>query len=168
MSKNYWERLEIMKLSSIQRRHERYRIVYLWKILERMVPNYGIVWTWSERGGRKLQIPKSTYVHSAAARNMRDQSLIVHGGRIFNLLPRHIRDYTGTKETFKKILDEFLKEIPDQPLCEGLSPEAVNRITSKNSNSLYDWFLHLKISDRKITSDMTNTDSSSDNSDSDN
>ena len=36
--KNYWEQLEHLKLYSLERRRERYRIIYVWRILERQVP----------------------------------------------------------------------------------------------------------------------------------
>ena len=36
---NYWERLHEVKLYSLQRRRERYVIIYIWKITQHMVPN---------------------------------------------------------------------------------------------------------------------------------
>ena len=36
---NYWERLHELKLYSLQRRLERYIIIYIWKITQHMVPN---------------------------------------------------------------------------------------------------------------------------------
>ena len=36
---DYWERLTNLKMYSLQRRRERYRIIYVWKILELQVPN---------------------------------------------------------------------------------------------------------------------------------
>ena len=36
---NYWERLYKLKLYSLQRRSERYIILYIWKITQHMVPN---------------------------------------------------------------------------------------------------------------------------------
>ena len=39
---NYWERLKKLKMNSQQRRFERYRIIYIWKILEGLVPNPGV------------------------------------------------------------------------------------------------------------------------------
>ena len=47
---NYWEKLKIMKMISLQRRQERYRIIYIWKILEGIAPNCGIESTMSEDG----------------------------------------------------------------------------------------------------------------------
>ena len=39
---NYWERLSHLKMYSQQRRAERYRIIYTWKVLEGLLPNCGI------------------------------------------------------------------------------------------------------------------------------
>ena len=36
---NYWESLHELKLYSLQRRRERYIIIYIWKIKQHMVPN---------------------------------------------------------------------------------------------------------------------------------
>ena len=36
---NYWDRLKHLRLYSLERRRERYRILYVWKILENLVPN---------------------------------------------------------------------------------------------------------------------------------
>ena len=38
----YWKRLQIVKMNSEERRLERYRIIYTWKVLEGLVPNCGI------------------------------------------------------------------------------------------------------------------------------
>ena len=39
---SYWRRLEILKMFSQERRLERYRIIYVWKVLEGLVPNCGV------------------------------------------------------------------------------------------------------------------------------
>ena len=36
---NYWQTLHELKIYSLERRHERYGIIYMWKILEGLVPN---------------------------------------------------------------------------------------------------------------------------------
>ena len=46
---NYWERLKELKMNSQQRRLERYRIIYTWKVLEDLVPNCGMSETKSDR-----------------------------------------------------------------------------------------------------------------------
>ena len=55
---DYWSRLEHLKMYSQERRLERYRILYLWKILEGYAPNCGIeVAHENKRLGRKTKIP---------------------------------------------------------------------------------------------------------------
>ena len=52
----YWERLISLRMISEQRRLERYKIIYVWKILHKLVANCGIEVndsTTSERLGRK-------------------------------------------------------------------------------------------------------------------
>ena len=41
-TKNYWEILKHLKMLSQERRMERYRILYIWKILEGRTPNCGV------------------------------------------------------------------------------------------------------------------------------
>ena len=58
---NYWECLKSTKLYSLQRRRERYRIIYIWKILEKIVPNINnSITSYNHiRHGRKCNIPVS-------------------------------------------------------------------------------------------------------------
>ena len=147
----YWDRLIEMKILSVQRRLERYRIIYLWKILKGIVPNFGLKWDKNERRGTHIIIPKSNYKHSAMAARMRSQSLIVHGGRIFNLLPSELRNCNDSMEIFKSLLDTFLTQIPDHPVSPGLTPVPIDPVSNRHSNSLYDWLRYLKLSDRKMS-----------------
>ena len=55
---DYWSRLKHLKMYSQQRRAERYKIIYTWKVLEGMVPNCGIKFNTNERRGRHCEIPK--------------------------------------------------------------------------------------------------------------
>ena len=57
-SLEYSERLVSLKLYSLQRRRERYCIIYGWKIIEGLVPNFSksIVCSYSERRGRSCII----------------------------------------------------------------------------------------------------------------
>ncbi|KAG1702082.1 Importin-5 [Nymphon striatum] len=45
-----WEQLKDLRLNSLQRRRERYLIIYTWRMLERQVPNIGMVQDVSKRG----------------------------------------------------------------------------------------------------------------------
>ena len=75
----------------------------------------------------------------AVAINIIEQSLAVNGGILYNMMPDSIRGYVGSIDEFKTKLDEYLCEIPDQPLCAELYPEPICKETCKNSNSLLDW-----------------------------
>ena len=59
-TKNYWERLKVFKLYSIQRRNERYKILYIWKSLNGLVPTLGLEWhqNSSPRYGPILKVDK--------------------------------------------------------------------------------------------------------------
>ena len=52
------KRLKMLNLNSLHRRRERYCIIYLWKILEGLVPNFSdpIVCSFSDRRGRSCII----------------------------------------------------------------------------------------------------------------
>ena len=68
----------------------------------------------------------------AAVRNARESSLPIKGGRLFNSLPRALRDInTGTVHQFKAELDAWLTLVPDQPSIPG-------RQQAAKSNSILD------------------------------
>ena len=56
---NYWERLREFKLYSNQRRMERYKVIYIWKSLNGLVPSLGLEWAEDSntRSGKCLKIP---------------------------------------------------------------------------------------------------------------
>ena len=139
----YWERLKSLKMNSQQRSLERYRIIYIWKMMENMVPNCGINWTEDEHRGRLCWVPKLVKKASSLIKTQRDQSLQVHGSKLFHLLPINIRNLKNIKiESLKKSLDLFLSDIKDQPMIGGLTPEPLEKYTGRHSNSLLEWIPH--------------------------
>ena len=135
---NYWQRLEHLKLYSIQRRYERYSIIYTYKIIEGLAPNFTsnrIQTQCSQRRGRMCKIPiLSNQQCPASVRNAREASLAVRGPKLFNALPQPIRNVTGVSvNTFKRKLDHFLSQLPDQPTVDGYYG-----LRSFSSNSLVD------------------------------
>ena len=49
---------------------------------------------------------------------------------LFNCIPLHIRNITGrSTEYFKKQLNEWLKEVPDQPNCGAFAERCVGQVT---------------------------------------
>lgn len=117
---SYWELLSTFRLYSLERRRERYMVIYIWKILEGLVPNYsnnkekgGISGYKNDRLGRKCTVP---IVKKGPYSKARSASLSVHGPRLFNALPRYLRDMKGcTADSFKEELDKFLRRVRDEP-----------------------------------------------------
>ena len=117
--KDYWKRLKSLKMYSLQRRRERYRIIYIWKVLEGHVPNVNnkVISTFHTRLGRKCKIPS---IPSGRLGKIREASLTFNGAKLFNVLPKPLRDISGVKlEAFKSALDCFLRTIPDESQIPG-------------------------------------------------
>ena len=69
--------------------------------------------------------------------NARESSLQVRGDKLFNAIPREIRDTsTGTTDMFKLKLDEWLSRVPDQPTIP-------DRKRAASSNSILDQFHYI-------------------------
>ena len=135
---NYWQRLKHLKMLSQERRSERYRAIYVWKILEGLVPNCGITSTMDKRRGREVSIP--VLKGSSKVRNLRETSFHVSGGSIFNSLPKSIRSLTKISvDDFKWKLDKYLENLPDEPVLPNYTPSATcNIFTARPSNSIVD------------------------------
>ena len=134
---SYWEQLNKLKMYSLERRRERYRIIYTWRILEGHVPNVGnnrITSREHERRGRECVPPSVKPSADRQVQNLIYSSLPVHGQKLFNALPRSLRNLSGCKvDTFKHELDKFLQTIPDEPRIRGYE-----QYSRTESNSLID------------------------------
>ena len=142
---DYWERLKSLRLYSQERRRERYRIIFIWKVLQGYVHGYSFTSLQNPRRGRLVAVANYPSHAPSSVRKAREASLSVQGARLFNIIPRHLRDTsTGTVDQFKAGLDSWLSTIPDQPTIPG-------RLRAAQSNSLLDqaplsimiWFYHL-------------------------
>ena len=139
-SLTYWDQLKALKLYSLERRRERYIIIYTWRILEGSTPNIsegpsGRSAYWNDRRGRYCQVPGVLTSAPCRIQNIRRASLGIKGPRLFNSLPKCLRNLTGVSiDTFKNNLDKFLKSIPDEPLIPGYT-----KYRSVDANSIIDW-----------------------------
>ena len=136
---NYWERLKILKMQSIERRRERFVIIYMFKILNNLVPNPGISFKQSARNGTLAIVPLIPSSTPSNIRKLRHQHFNFVGPVLFNLLPNDLRDFHSAGEdvvfAFKNALDSFLSSIPDQPTVYGLQRASA-------SNSLKEQILY--------------------------
>ena len=94
----------MLKLYSLQRRRDRYTIIYVWKILESIVPNLNIPITCysSIRRGR---LCATSHVGIGHLGTLVYHSFRFRGIRLFNAMPKHIRDLSCSVSSFKYQLD---------------------------------------------------------------
>ena len=72
------------------------------------------------------------------AQCLQENAITVFGPRLYNSLPKYLRDIDSVKtEKFKFELDKFLDTIPDQP-------KMPNYVTASGSNSIRDQLTHLR------------------------
>ena len=109
-SKSYSERLKIFKLTSMERRFDRYKIFYIRKILLGLVPNMGIKIRRSENHRNGTFLEQYDF-----GKKIRNQSFLSVGPRIYNVLPQELRALNDSMSAFKEKFDQFLSIIPDRP-----------------------------------------------------
>ena len=149
-SLRYADRLKALNLQSIQRRHERYKIIYIYKIKEGIVPNlppapnqpssnYGLSFSSSTRHGIRCSIPEAKLYHNPAI-IQRQASFAQTASDLWNCLPYYITSLSHISiDKFKGRLDKFLNLFPDEPRCSA--PEQfIDLNTGRKSNSIW----HLK------------------------
>ena len=134
---HYWERLALTGLSSTERRADRYRVLYAWKVINGLVPNCGLSWSTSERRGLQLAIPPISGSR-AAIRSLREASFFVEAPRAYNALPMELRGFTGPLGAFKSQLDRILLDIPDLPVSLTRPTFATDR-NGRETNALSHW-----------------------------
>ena len=139
---SYWERLKRLDLYSLERRRERYGILYIYKILNGLSPNFEeerfqVKTVVSQRRGLQCRVPPIISAASARIKTLADQSFAVRGPKLFNELPKNLRSGECSLDSFKGRLDKFLSCIPDLPHLPGYQQRAV-------SNCLLDQIQQLK------------------------
>ena len=102
---DYGERLKHLKLFSLERRRDRFRIIYVWRIINGLSPNldderYRITVTHSARRGLECRIPALRQT-SQYLKTLNDESFAVAGPMQFNCIDKSIRDHTGSLDSFK-------------------------------------------------------------------
>ena len=117
---SYWERLELLCMYSLERRRDRYTVMYVYKVMMGIAPNlederFKIKTRYNERRGLLCEVPPMRSGATARIRSAVDQSFAIRGPRLFNSLPRKIRSSNLTFDSFKRQLDNFLSQVPDLP-----------------------------------------------------
>ena len=127
----YWERLQHLKLLSLQRRRERYIVIHVWKTFHEIVPNStGLQFTRHPRLGIRALVPRYNYLAQKSISGPYESSFGVRGAQLWNSLPRAVRE-SPSLLGLKQSLGSYLSTIPDRPPVRGYRVE--------HSNSLIDW-----------------------------
>ena len=81
---------------------------------------------------------------NSKAKSLKESSFTIQAARLFNSLPKSIRDYRtadgGTLEGFERLLGTYIDAIPDLPRdpAGGWWPDPTDSL-GRSSNSLYHW-----------------------------
>ena len=132
---DYHQRLKTLKIYSLQRRRERYMILFLYKIIIGTYPNPGFDLTSVTRNYRivnGITIPSKSNPRAPEwVQTARRTSFFFMGPALFNLLPPRLRvpkyliaPTPKLQEEFKTQVDKYLSRVPDQPTTEGLDRDA--------------------------------------------
>lgn len=118
---SYWQRLKSLNLYSLERRRERYTILYLYKIVLGIAPNFtsprwSIKTRENPRRGLNCVIPSISRSATHRVKSMVEQSFAVRGPRLFNSIPANLRNGNLSYSSFKRQLDVYLNVVPDEPL----------------------------------------------------
>merc|ERR1712105_65097 len=101
---DYAQRLEKLHMYSIQRRNEWFKIIYIYKIKENLVPNvsskYRLYFKIDGRYRCLCKMP--SFRPRGRARKARDSSFAYTACNLWNSLPRCVRDITGKDVMFFK------------------------------------------------------------------
>ena len=134
---NYHQRLKELKMYSMERR-ERYQIIYGWQQLEGIKENVLKLKTSERSRTRRIQRGDVKYNGRNGVRILPSvRTKLINSParkteRLFNCMPKHLREITGvTVDTFKKHLDEWLmRDVPDQPKCDGYAGSVAAKTNS--------------------------------------
>ena len=113
---SYTERLTVLKLYSLQHRRERYITIYVWKILEGLVPNLfpPICTKTSDRRGRNCIKSHIKRLGTLEYNSFRWCAIC-----LFNQVPLYVCNTTVCSiHSFKKQLDGYPSTVPDS-LCQS-------------------------------------------------
>ena len=88
--------------------------------------------------GTLIKVPK--YRDSSfQLKTLKEESLGREGAKLFNSLPRQLKDFSGSQDSFKNNLCKFLKEILDKPNGYKYLIHSSMNYHAKPSTSIRDW-----------------------------
>ena len=134
--KNYYERVKILNIMSLQRRREMLIILHMFKILHSMVPNdLKISFHFQSRRGIRAITPSLKKKASKKSQSRYDSSFVVVGTKLWNTLPKSLTDICNLSQ-FKTNLKLHLKSVPDEPPIIGYYYQNDNSLINQTTYSI--------------------------------
>ena len=116
---DYWQRLKNLKIMSLQRRRERKVIVHAFKIKVGLVRNdVNLVFETNQRTQRVKSVLKVMPRTRGKALASFENGFSVRAGKLWKKLPLELTTITELSSFVRK-LDNFLKDVPDEPPVDG-------------------------------------------------
>ena len=117
---NYWERLDTLKIYSLQRRREKIIILHVWKIKNNIYPNSfsSLNFQINKRTGHSKAIPPPLPKVRGKLLTKFEESFLVQACKLWNILPPNLKEI-DTLCSFQTGLNKFLEGIPDEPPLAG-------------------------------------------------
>ena len=144
----YGERLKFLRMYLLERRRDRYAVIYVWKIVQGLVPNMlgsdRIRSTNSNpRLGRYCLLPPLNNKAPKYVQTLRENSFSVRGPKLFNELEADLRNFDGSLDAFKRRLDKYLATVDDKPY-DPTEPQMAD------TNSLKDQIICARLRSRSL------------------
>ena len=135
---NYWDRLKLFKISSLQRRREKQRIIHVWKIKNEVVRNdVGLNFEVNPRTSKLRAVVKPMPKIRGKLLSIYEDSFTIRAAKLYNRVPSNIRDEISLT-TFKLKLNKWLFSFPDLPPINGYHPTKNSIIDHWTANDRYD------------------------------
>ena len=116
---NYWDRLEKLDLTSLQRRRETFIIIHIWKIKNNIYPNtIDLEFKLHKRTNAMRAVLKPLPKVTGKLLCKYEESFIIRACKLWNILPP-ILSHVTCLNSFKLQLKNFLKNVPDKPPLPG-------------------------------------------------
>ena len=112
---DYWARLKVLNLMSLQRRRQRYMLIHVWKTIHGFVPDSAnLVFHGCGRLGMRLKPPPFPYWAETRRANQYHSSFGPRAARLWNMLPAAVNS-CGSLGRFKSSLGNYLTGFNDRP-----------------------------------------------------
>ena len=134
---SYWDRLKCLNLMSLQRRRERYILIHVFKIINKLAPNdLQMKFYNNDRRGICCILPPLVRNSKSKYQHQYDNSFPIVGGKLWNLLPKRIT-LKRSLMSFKTALSKFIQQVPDHPPVPGIASD--NSLLTLLASGRYTW-----------------------------